>query len=406
MEPEVQRGFVRAAVPVGLALVCLLVILLASSRLSDRNRQTRALPAAQDEGQLQTEVDFGTEVEIGPWSAISEQTHDVKEANNATGVPDQRYAVIFPGGELALDYSEGEYVSEGSRKTLTVVGTRGDKTPYTIFARSESASPWVHLDANRDGFPQGSASHDIRRQRVRQIRIRNDGTTNLFIDAVVVTTRPQGAVPSRDVQQSGPRQAEASGPSPPVSAVQPSVSVPMATAELPAARDKSGAEADPVRPGNGLPASADGREGLDASQAVPVPPTPATPVRPENEVEVRINVVPANGLAVAAEGQESPPPTSEAAVKRNGKVEPPKKIRGVPPDYPLIAQVANAQGTVVIDALVDASGKVKSARVRNSIPLLDKAALDAVKQWEFTPALLNGRPVPANMTLTIKFSLR
>ena len=39
-----------------------------------------------------------------------------------------------------------------------------------------------------------------------------------------------------------------------------------------------------------------------------------------------------------------------------------------------------------------------------SIPLLDEAALDAVKQWEFVPTLLNGVPVPLMMTVTVNFT--
>jgi periplasmic protein TonB len=48
---------------------------------------------------------------------------------------------------------------------------------------------------------------------------------------------------------------------------------------------------------------------------------------------------------------------------------------------------------------------VQDARVLRSIPLLDAAALDAVKQWEFTPTLLNGVPVPVIMTVTVQFTL-
>jgi protein TonB len=49
---------------------------------------------------------------------------------------------------------------------------------------------------------------------------------------------------------------------------------------------------------------------------------------------------------------------------------------------------------------------VSDARVLRSIPLLDQAALDAVRQWEFTPTLLNGVPVPVIMTVTVQFTLQ
>ena len=51
-------------------------------------------------------------------------------------------------------------------------------------------------------------------------------------------------------------------------------------------------------------------------------------------------------------------------------------------------------------------GRVKDAKILRSIPLLDQAALDAVKQWEFTPTLLNGVPVPVIMTVTVNFTLQ
>ena len=56
--------------------------------------------------------------------------------------------------------------------------------------------------------------------------------------------------------------------------------------------------------------------------------------------------------------------------------------------------------------MLDAEGTVREARVLRSVPLLDAAALDAVRQWRFTPTRLNGIPVPVVMTVTVMFSLR
>jgi periplasmic protein TonB len=55
--------------------------------------------------------------------------------------------------------------------------------------------------------------------------------------------------------------------------------------------------------------------------------------------------------------------------------------------------------------VIGPSGRVQDARVLRSIPLLDQAALEAVKQWEFTPTTLNGVPVPVIMTVTVQFTL-
>jgi TonB family protein len=85
---------------------------------------------------------------------------------------------------------------------------------------------------------------------------------------------------------------------------------------------------------------------------------------------------------------------------------PPRKTKDVRPVYPAIAQSARVQGVVVIETTIGPDGHVAEARVLRSIPLLDDAALAAVKQWEFTPTLLNGAPVPVIMTVTVNFTLQ
>jgi protein TonB len=100
-----------------------------------------------------------------------------------------------------------------------------------------------------------------------------------------------------------------------------------------------------------------------------------------------------------------PPPPPPAPVRVGGSIKPPVKTKDVRPTYPPIAQSARVQGVVIIEATIGPSGKVQDARVLRSIPLLDQSALDAVRQWEFTPTLLNGVPVPVIMTVTVQFTL-
>jgi protein TonB len=65
---------------------------------------------------------------------------------------------------------------------------------------------------------------------------------------------------------------------------------------------------------------------------------------------------------------------------------------------------ARVDGIVILEVLIDEHGKVANARVVRSIPLLDRAALEAVSKWEFTVSKLNnGRPVPLVMTVTVNF---
>jgi protein TonB len=102
-----------------------------------------------------------------------------------------------------------------------------------------------------------------------------------------------------------------------------------------------------------------------------------------------------------------PPPTApRAPIRVGGDVRPPEKTRDVSPVYPSIAQTARVQGVVIIEAVIGQAGRVLDARILRSIPMLDAAALDAVRQWEYTPTLLNGVPVPVVMTVTINFQLR
>jgi protein TonB len=101
-----------------------------------------------------------------------------------------------------------------------------------------------------------------------------------------------------------------------------------------------------------------------------------------------------------------PPPPPSAPVRVGGAIKPPTKTHDARPVYPPIAQSARVSGVVIIEATIGADGRVKDAKVLRSIPLLDQAALDAVKQWTFTPTLLNGVPVPVIMTVTVNFTLQ
>jgi len=102
----------------------------------------------------------------------------------------------------------------------------------------------------------------------------------------------------------------------------------------------------------------------------------------------------------AAEAREK---AKAAAVRVGGRIKPPIKMNDVAPVYPEIARNAGVTGAVIVEATIGADGKVIDAKVLRSVPLLDQAALDAVRQWEYAPTLLNGVPVPVVMTVTINF---
>jgi TonB family protein len=108
-------------------------------------------------------------------------------------------------------------------------------------------------------------------------------------------------------------------------------------------------------------------------------------------------------------GSASSPATSTsglAPVRVGGDIREPKKIRDVKPVYPENALANKIQGIVILEAVIGLDGSVESARVLRSVPELDQAAADAVRQWQFTPTLLNGAPVPVIMTVTVNFTLQ
>ena len=64
------------------------------------------------------------------------------------------------------------------------------------------------------------------------------------------------------------------------------------------------------------------------------------------------------------------------------------------------------EGVVIIEATTDIYGRVANMKVLRSIPLLDQAALDAVRQWVYEPMIINGRPRPVIFTVTVRFQLK
>ena len=101
-----------------------------------------------------------------------------------------------------------------------------------------------------------------------------------------------------------------------------------------------------------------------------------------------------------------PPPQPPPLLRVGGNVRPPRKISDMAPIYPPIARAAHVEGVVILEAVIAEDGSVRDVRVLRSIALLDAAATEAVRQWRFTPTLLNGEPVPVVMTITVAFTLR
>jgi protein TonB len=100
-----------------------------------------------------------------------------------------------------------------------------------------------------------------------------------------------------------------------------------------------------------------------------------------------------------------PPPMERGPVRVGGAITAPALVSRVEPEYPPLAVRAQVQGVVILEAIVDREGRVENVEILRSIPLLDRAAIAAVKQWRYSPLLLNGRPERFVLTVTVSFSL-
>ena len=101
---------------------------------------------------------------------------------------------------------------------------------------------------------------------------------------------------------------------------------------------------------------------------------------------------------------ESPPPLPPVRV--GDGIREPRKLKHVSPIYPDIAVRANVRGAVVLECVISPQGRVTAVKVVRGIPLLDDAAIAAVKQWVFTPTLKDGVPVAVILPVTVEFRLQ
>ncbi len=146
----------------------------------------------------------------------------------------------------------------------------------------------------------------------------------------------------------------------------------------------------------------------------PPPPRPAVPIETESEDVPDDVTIESTDLDFDDVVLDLPPPPSEIAdqamedepIEVWAVEEKPKAITRVVPKYPLFAQKAGIEGTVLIRILLGKDGRVKEARVMNGKEILRESALEAVKQYVFTPARQNDRPVQVWMAIPIRFRLR
>jgi protein TonB len=152
----------------------------------------------------------------------------------------------------------------------------------------------------------------------------------------------------------------------------------------------------------------------------PAPLTPPDGTPPETIVEPVDQIgpdlgAPLTGIPIGdavSNGDLIPPPPPPPAPPRHrdpvrvgGSIQPPKRLSYVSPTYPPIALAARKEGLVILEALIAEDGTIREVKVLRPEPLFEQAAITAVRQWRFSPTLLNGERVPIVMTVTVAFSL-
>jgi protein TonB len=120
------------------------------------------------------------------------------------------------------------------------------------------------------------------------------------------------------------------------------------------------------------------------TSVLPLPPLPVTVVKPP---------------------LPQPPPAAPMRYRVGGNVKPPIPVRRVEPVYPPLARAAHIEGVVELEGVIGADGRIHELKARSGHMFLIPAALDAVRQWIYTPATLNGDPVEVIAPITVTFRL-
>ncbi len=179
---------------------------------------------------------------------------------------------------------------------------------------------------------------------------------------------------------------------------------------------------------------------LELAPPPPPPPPPAAShvaTRPSREapvarfvapVEVPTETIPEEGLDLGGEAgmpggveggvpggvvggvvgglpEAAPPPPPARPLRAGLDVREPRRVKDVPPVYPELAVASRIQGVVILECQIDVRGRIAEVRVLRGFTLLNDAAVEAVRQWVYTPTLVNGVPVPVIMTVTVSFHL-
>lgn len=111
------------------------------------------------------------------------------------------------------------------------------------------------------------------------------------------------------------------------------------------------------------------------------------------------------GERANAQEADAPPAKKITRVRQGGNVTAKMLKHKVQPEYPEEAMEKRIAGTVRLHAIIARDGSIAQLELISGHPLLAKSALDAVRQWQYRPTLLNGDPVEVDTTIDVIFSL-
>jgi len=331
-------------------------------------------------------IGLDEEVKVPSWLAPLSQTVSAEPAEPATESPNQPVSVNSEESFDAL-VTQGPKHAEtaviggqlfGESATSTGASSKGSKTGLFIGL----AAAAVLIAGTGGWYYHQNYSAPATVSAARSANVPNAGAASETTAPATPTVATPVASDVHSAPVVAPKSSKRSAPEPAAAATAP-------TSER---RSSNAApkNAEPVETPPGLG---------DVHLAAPI--VRSAQSQPVGDAEPPIaKGLPVGGDPFAVAGRHTPP---AAPLPVGGDVKPAQLIKSVPPVYPEMAKAQHVSGKVQIDALVDASGNVATVKVVSGPVLLRKAALDAVKQWKYTPARLDDQPTSMHLTVTVEF---
>jgi periplasmic protein TonB len=298
------------------------------------------------------------------------------------------------------------------------------KRPHVLPSRTPRFEPFEHVVPQENSGSKTIISFAIAAVVLLAIGaaagalfLRNDRGVNVaqpIFSGRVATTSASASVPSRPEAPIVNSSAKASSPE-----VAASASAKIPPAEIPSHPPTTRASDEPAKSALAYtePPKAGGQPQPALRPVINVGRISAPKIKPAAQNSSAPPVLPADASALpnilGESGVNAPTRSDPLApvapapppVVKGGQLQQPKLLSSVAAVFPPLARAQHVQGDVVIDALIDATGKVAATKVISGNPLLQKAAVDSLLLWKYEPARLNGQSIPIHINVTISFHL-